>query len=91
MIFGKRDINGLILLLYIRIYIHTHTHIFLKRIRVELGQLWNTPLTSGRFLHSRSPWITRQLGLHRETISQKKEKIMKERKKGRKEGRKKGR
>jgi len=53
--------------------------------------LWNTPLTSGRFLHSRSPWITRQLGLHRETISQKKEKIMKERKKERKEGRKEGR
>ena len=50
--------------------------------------MWNTPLTSGRFLRSRSPWITRQLGLHRETISQKKEKIMKERKEGRKEGRK---
>ena len=68
-----------------------YTHIFFKRIRVELGQLWNTPLTSGRFLRSRSPWITRQLGLHRETISQKKEKIMKERKKERKEGRKEGR
>ena len=65
MIFGKRDINGLILLLYIRIYIHTHTHIFLKRIRVELGQLWNTPLTSGRFLLSRSPWLTSQLGLEK--------------------------
>ena len=28
MIFGKRDINGLILLLYIHIYIETYTHTF---------------------------------------------------------------
>ena len=62
--------------------------------------MWKPPLTSGRFLLSRSPWFTSQLGLEKpylqknkkqKTKKKKKRKRERKRKKGRKEGRKKGR
>ena len=61
--------------------------------------MWKPPLTSGRFLLSRSPWFTSQLGLEKPYLQKnKKQKTKKKnrkrerkRKKGRKEGRKEGR
>ena len=58
--------------------------------------MWNTLLTSGRFLRSRSPWFTSQLGLEKPYLRKKrKKKIEKQkdrkRKKERKKERKKGR
>ena len=58
--------------------------------------MWKPPLTSGRFLLSRSPWFTSQLGLEKPYLQKnKKQKTKKKnrkrerkRKKGRKEGRK---
>ena len=60
--------------------------------------MWKPPLTSGRFLLSRSPWFTSQLGLEKPYLQKnKKQKTKKKnrkrerkRKKGRKEGRKEG-
>ena len=61
--------------------------------------MWKPPSTSGRFLLSRSPWFTSQLGLEKPYLQKnKKQKTKKKnrkrerkRKKGRKEGRKEGR
>ena len=58
--------------------------------------MWKPPSTSGRFLLSRSPWFTSQLGLEKPYLQKnKKQKTKKKnrkrerkRKKGRKEGRK---
>ena len=59
--------------------------------------MWKPPLTSGRFLLSRSPWFTSQLGLEKPYLQKNKKQKKKnrkrerKRKKGRKEGRKEGR
>ena len=56
--------------------------------------MWKPPLTSGRFLLSRSPWFTSQLGLEKPYLQKNKKQKKKnrkrerKRKKGRKEGRK---
>ena len=56
--------------------------------------MWKPPSTSGRFLLSRSPWFTSQLGLEKPYLQKnkkqkkKKRKRERKRKKGRKEGRK---
>ena len=59
--------------------------------------MWKPPSTSGRFLLSRSPWFTSQLGLEKPYLQKNKKQKKKnrkrerKRKKGRKEGRKEGR
>ena len=59
--------------------------------------MWKPPLTSGRFLLSRSPWFTSQLGLEKPYLQKnkkqktKKKKIEREKERERKEGRKEGR
>ena len=56
--------------------------------------MWKPPSTSGRFLLSRSPWFTSQLGLEKPYLQKNKKQKKKnrkrerKRKKGRKEGRK---
>ena len=59
--------------------------------------MWKPPSTSGRFLLSRSPWFTSQLGLEKPYLQKnkkqktKKKKIEREKERERKEGRKEGR
>ena len=56
--------------------------------------MWKPPLTSGRFLLSRSPWFTSQLGLEKPYLQKnkkQKKKIEGEKERERKEGRKEGR
>ena len=56
--------------------------------------MWKPPSTSGRFLLSRSPWFTSQLGLEKPYLQKnkkQKKKIEREKERERKEGRKEGR